>query len=187
MGSSFSSKVVFQATLPFRCLLVESSPSPEVLSQISCNNIELLNVLGFIEEPRLDLTEDVSEYGKQLSRLDSKVSFLITLLSGVLAERLALPDTGLLKISSKTIQLCSVQDLPADGQAVKVEIFISPIVPSPLVLFGTIKSIPAETQGAECCYEVCLSPLADNLKVALDKMIFRHHRRQVAAQRNQQK
>jgi hypothetical protein len=73
-------------------------------------------------------------------------------------------------------------DPPAPGDALLLALYLNPIVPDAVALPARVERV-AEEPGGEARVRASFGAMPAPLRNALEKLIFRHHRRQVAEQR----
>lgn len=183
--------------VPLTWEAIQTPPSGTRLAAVNAANEALLRACGGLEEPHRGY-EEVSELAQELQRLESKLDLALALL----AERLRRPED--------VPPLCPVRfnahgmawdspTVPPVGTLVRVESYICPSFPKPLVLFATVlrhEAVAATAEAAEAATAggapvqrvvARFVGLSLSLADALERLVFLRHRRQVAEMRGQRR
>jgi len=180
--------------VPLTWEAIQAPPSGTRLAAVNAANEALLRACGGLEEPHRGY-EEVSELAQELQRLESKLDLALALL----AERLRRPED--------VPPLCPVRfnahgmawdspAVPPVGALVRLEAYICPSFPKPLVLFGTVlrqESVAATAEAATTGNAPVSRAVARfvgislSLADALERLVFLRHRRQVAEMRGQRR
>jgi hypothetical protein len=73
--------------------------------------------------------------------------------------------------------------MPEKGQKVVLDVYLHPQFPKPVSLSGSVKEI-TQVDGGLCVCRVVFDELPETLHDQLEKLIFTHHRREVAHARH---
>jgi hypothetical protein len=144
-------------------------------------NDTLLNALQDIEEhPVHEHAEEHSTLAQEVARLDRKLSLLMTMVGQIWSSQLRLPDPVAIRMTAHTLEGPSAVALPPNG-FVTVRLYLAPEFPLPLTLVARVVECHAEAGGFRI--RLAWEAMSPALAGALEKMIFRHHRRTVASAR----
>jgi hypothetical protein len=170
---SFGSGLALEESLPLRWRVAET---PVAAPAASLANEETLRVILSFDEHHVEASDENPEFVQDLQRLESKINLILELVSQVLARQLQLPEALPVRLSAHEIEWQTVS-APATGSSVLVEIYVCPRYPRPLFL-------PATVQGfAGGRVRAVFDDLGESVQDLVEKLIFRHHRRQIAATR----
>jgi hypothetical protein len=179
-NSGFGTGLCYEDILPLRWR--RSSDALPLARSLAINlgNEQLLRHLAAVDEFRSESGDDDSQTAHDLHRLESKIDLLIDLMGEFIARQSALPEAVPVRMSAETLTwTCASAAAPAMGDRVEAEIFLSTRYPRPLVMYGSIESVQAEERG-QVRVSLRYGELSDGVRSALEKTIFRHHRRLVA-------
>ncbi len=140
----------------------------------------LLRTLSQIESAAIDHDEEHPD--PALRRVEAKLDLTLDLLSSVLRTSRPLPEETCLRWSHLGVSFVSSVDLPTHAQAV-LHLYLRPWLPTPLALPVRLLAQQAERTGARLWLAFQLAH--PGLQRALDKLLFRQHRRQVAQKRRE--
>ncbi|HJW82357.1 MAG TPA: PilZ domain-containing protein [Acidiferrobacterales bacterium] len=170
---SLGSGLVLEDRLPLRWH-VSATPDDSPHQQLS--NEETLRVILSLDEHHVEASDENPEFAHEVQRLETKINLILELVSQVLARQLQLPEALAVRLSAHEIEW-EAATAPVIGSAVLVEAYVCPRYPRPLIL-------PATVQGfAGGRVRAVFDDLGESVQELLEKLIFRHHRRQIAATR----
>jgi hypothetical protein len=155
----------------------QGASSPEQLLSLQIANHEVLQTILSLDEHHPELEEEPAEVAVELQRLEFKLNLVLDLLGHVLSKQLALPTRAPVRLAASYIEWQTAAAPPPDSK-VLVEVYLSPHYPRPLVLPGVAR---AAARGGYA--QVAFHDLGDPVQYALEKLIFRNHRRRVALAR----
>lgn len=174
----FNTGLVYEDQLPLHWQALAAPMDAAHWQPLHESNEDVLRSLSTLEEHPQEIAEEHPAVAHELRRLDFKLNLLLDMVGLLVARDLALPERVPLRLAAQGLEWITPQP-PALGSLVRLELYLSSKLPRPLVLLGRIQ---------------CRSPVADGLSrvVAvfedlseleadwLEKIIFVHHRRQVA-------
>jgi hypothetical protein len=153
------------------------------LALVNESNEAFLRAVSAVGEFSQDALETETSVPKEILRLDRKVNLLIDLVSQLIYQQLDIPMVSPVSISSHEIEWRD-GDVPAPGLTVFMQVYIQRGTAKPLCLYGEVISTEEEyTSGVA---RVAYLGLSGSAQSWLDKLIFRHHRREVAFQRSRE-
>jgi hypothetical protein len=173
------------------CLILEDTrplawlPGPLAqgaeLAHLNADNLQLLISESSIEETRsLDaLTEESPALLHELQRLEYKLNILLRLTAELTMRHNAMPKPYHMRLSASGLEWSL--DGPVTGSTGLLQLYINPSMPQPILLPCKVESeVHRNSQRISQLRFVGVSePVTD----ALDKLIFRHHRRLIASSR----
>jgi len=172
---SLGTGLVLQDRLPLRWRSGPQQESDPVRLQLA--NEETLRVILSLDAHHVEAGDENPELAHEIERLESKINLLLELVGQVLARQLQIPEAVDVRLSAREIAWQSAPPAPASGDGV-VELYVCTRYPRPLHL--PVRFRPAGQPGwthAE------LRELGEPVQELLEKLVFRHHRRQIAAHR----
>lgn len=154
-----------------------AAETPGAAPHQQLSNEETLRVILSLDEHHVEASDENPEFAHEVQRLESKINLILELVSQVLARQLQLPGALPVRLSAHAIDWEAVGAVPAVGSPVLIEIYVCPRYPRPLFLSATVK----DSAGGRV--RAAFDDLGDAVQDLLEKLIFRHHRRQIAATR----
>lgn len=152
------------------------------LAMVNASNESFLRAVSVIGEAasQKDQQENSTGIHQEIARLDLKLNLLLDLVSSLVYHELDIPGTRAVSVSENGVQWEG--SVPEPGSRVFLELYIQRGLPKPLCCYGEVISSDAEyAQGKARVRFVGLSGAAHDW---LGKLIFRHHRREVAYRRS---
>ena len=140
-----------------------------------------LRAIAFVEDGRIEDSEERQEKGPAFQRMEAKLDLLLALCGRLLAGQEAAPPPLSLRLSARglVIHLPSQADSPASPRAVSLQ--VADWLPDPVTLPVTEISRTTDDNGLHLALQ--FDGLTPNLQEALERHVFRLHRRNVAQQR----
>jgi len=172
-ADSFGAGLVLEDRLPLHWRALDT---PGVSPSLQLSNEETLHVILSLDEHHAEAGDENPEFAHEVQRLETKINLILELVSQVLACQLQLPEALPLRLSAHEIEW-ETTNAPAVGSAVLIETYVCPRYPRPLFLPATIK----ESSGVRV--RAVFNDLGEPVQDLLEKLIFRHHRRLIAATR----
>ena len=154
------------------------------LAMVSASNEAFLRAVAILGDgwPGKEIPDAGSSLGAEVARLDLKLNLLLDLVGTLVYRELDIPEARAVRVSSNGVAWHG-EHVPAPGQQVFLELFIQRGLPKPLCCYGEVVSSPEDyAAGLARARFIGLSGSAHDW---LDKLIFRHHRREVAYRRAQ--
>ncbi|NND69068.1 MAG: hypothetical protein HKN19_15870, partial [Halioglobus sp.] len=116
----------------------------------------------------------------EIERLDRKINLVLDLVSQLVYQQLEIPQRCRVTISAKDLAWAEPEP-PPPGSVLFVRAYIQHGTPKPLCFYGDVTSTDQDLRDGMCRVSyIGLSPAVESW---LDKLIFRHHRREVAFKR----
>lgn len=158
-----------------------SLPDPGEHARIRENNLTLLRALNALEERSGEGGEEA--HSAELRRLESRLDLVLVLMGRLLREQEVIPGARELRMSSSGLSWVPAAPVPEIGETGLVEIYLAAHAPQPLTLAATIQVADEEVAAGENASEAIFEEPGDSVRDALEKLIFRYHRREVADHR----
>lgn len=140
-------------------------------------NLSTLQSIAAIEERRADNADEDSPMLQELARLDAKLNALVDIVNRLLLPADALPSRQRVKVNAVGAVLPSaLVPAQADGICLRLHLDACPSLPLEL---------PARVQRRfdDGVTFVVFESLGDAVADALERLVFRHHRRKIAEAR----
>ncbi len=169
--------VVLRGNLPLR-----PAPWPEdesVMTAVMADNWTLLRALLLMD----DKAGGGEEEGKEaMGGLETKVDLLLLLVSAGLKGLEPAPPVYPCVLGGQYIRWCcnDPAPFPAVGERCCLALFLRPRIAMPLILPGAMQAGTPGQGGIWCQLHFHLD---GHVQESLDRLIFRHHRREVARSR----
>lgn len=150
---------------------VTEPPGHEQLETERAANASALRMLHALDDHNRDSGGDEAEADSDLLRLELKMDFMMQMLGSLLALRLDLPPRQPLSLSGQGLRWGRVPSGLEPGALVRLSIYMEPMLHKPLIMYGIVGETPAQLLWWN---------LSEREQQWLDRLIFRHHRREVA-------
>ncbi|MET0048725.1 MAG: PilZ domain-containing protein [Sedimenticola sp.] len=177
--------LVYEAQLPLLC---EAAPEQEMtlrLQGASDRNQRLLQCLIALDERGKESLDEDDERSAELMRLEAKVDMLLELVSGLVQQNESMGESVNLKLGAEGVGWEASESPFSVGQQVWIYLHLDRRLPQALKLPAIISEISQQEDG-RWLYASFLDQ-GERFSDLLQKVIFRHHRRQVALLRAGQK
>ncbi|TPG07381.1 PilZ domain-containing protein [Rhodanobacter glycinis] len=152
-------------------------PPPQAqLLWLAERNANTLAAIAALEERRADLADDDSPLMQEMLRMDAKLTALVDIVNQLLVPASTLPPRQLLRFNAVGALLPASLVPAGDGMLLRLR-------------FDFCRSLPLELpaqmerQFDDGRVFVVFTPLGDVLGDAIERLVFRHHRRKVAEAR----
>jgi hypothetical protein len=151
-------------------------PSPALLQQLAERNANVLAAIAALEERRADSGEDDSPLMQEILRMDAKLNVLVEIVNSLLVPDSVLPPRQLLRFNAIGALLPAGLAPVGGGLLLRIR-------------FDLCRSLPLELaaqvqrQFDDGRVFVIFAPLGEALSDAIERLVFRHHRRKVAGAR----
>lgn len=173
---AFSERVCVDDRLRVAVLPRDAASTP--LARLAERNASALASIAAIEERRAEGTDEDSPVLQELARLDAKLNALVDIVNRLLLPADALPERTPLRFNAVGALLPGAQLTGAEGQAICLRIHLDACPSLPLELPARI-SRRFDDGLAFVIFEALGEAVAD----AVERFVFRHHRRKVAGAR----
>ncbi|EAQ98448.1 PilZ domain-containing protein [Congregibacter litoralis] len=153
------------------------------LALVNASNEDFLRAVSVIGDAGGQKEQQESSSGivaQEVARLDLKVNLLLDLVGTLIYHQLDIPDTSPVRVSAAGVAWKG--DVPEPGATIYLELYIQRGLPKPLCCYGEVVSTAEDF--AKGTAKVKFTGLTGAAKSWLEKLIFRHHRREVAFKRS---
>ncbi len=177
------SGLAYEDAAPLEWKPLSALPEAGQLQQINAQNAHLLLADASLEEHRAtaDPKDDSQPLFQELHRLEFKVDIVLRLLSALLQKQQSLPPRRKFRIYARGLEWVESSPLSA-GMTGVVSLYINPALPFPLEL--PCECVTTFDVEGEATGRAEFRGLNAAVVELLEKLIFRHHRRQVAEARH---
>jgi hypothetical protein len=166
-------ELAYEEVLPVAWNPLPGAPSGALASGFAERNVRLLQALAAIEDHGMPDKPD--ESATDLARLDFKINLLLDLVGQLVVANRPRPAPTSIRFNAQGALWHCAAPLPAVGAAGVAEIHLRDFLAEPLRLVGTLTHVSPEGQVT-----ARFAPVGEPLSDLLERLIFRHHRRQVA-------
>ncbi len=181
--SSLSNGLAYDARLPFCCRPRQSDD----LTIAACDekNQRLLQSLATLDEHHIENQEENRELSGDIARLESKVDLLLEMMSKLLVSSDQLSPTEVCLSADGVSWYGDVSQMQEKGAAIWIELMLDERLLEPLKLPAEVYSCEALHGEMQCVARFV--NMGEGVSELLGKIIFRHHRREIAGLREQKK
>jgi hypothetical protein len=173
--------LVFEGEFPLGWEARSPNGSREPQRYIEQRNERLLRCEHLLAEQGSDRSDDERDLDAGLLRIEIKLDMLLDLVAVLVGKENRRPDPCRVRLAAGGLEWLETGQPPNSGDAVWVHLYPDPRLPAPLQLPVTILEVVSEKNG--CRVLAHFEPLAEGVQDRIEKLIFRHHRRQVAQSR----
>ncbi len=166
-------ELAYEEVLPVTWSALAGTVDAAVAASITERNVRLLQALAAIEDH--GVSDKPDESGPDLARLDFKINLLLDLVGQLLVANRPRPAPVAIRFNAQGAVWHAPAPLPAAGGQGIVEIHLRDFLAEPLRLMGTLTGV-----GADGEVTARFAPVGEAVADLLERLIFRHHRRQVA-------
>jgi hypothetical protein len=151
------------------------------LARLNADNLQLLIAEASMEEARANeaLKEESPALLHELQRLEYKLNILLRLTAELTMRQQAMPPLQRIRLAAHGMELYG--EAPAVGVGGLAKLYINPAVPQPLLL--PCVAVGEFTRDAQRGVRLQFAGVSAPVAEALEKLIFRHHRRLIAGTR----
>jgi hypothetical protein len=158
--------------------------------RLNDRNFSLLKTHALEDYQRRDIDYELEGIASEIERIDQKMNLMTELLCDLLSAEAQIPAPRALAISMAGLQLRpAAGEVYDEGDWVILNLFLIQGVPRPLKLLARVVPMQGNALAAP---ESATSPLtfsfvdlSDGVASLLGRLVFRHHRREVALKRAQ--
>lgn len=180
-SSQFGTGLLYEDCVPVSWREVgKDVPAAQILRTHQSNE-RVLRSLAALDEQRAEAADEEHGYSaNELPRLEFKLNLLLEMVARLLAEHVAIPAATPVRMSGSGICWRS-PNAPAVGSLLCIDVYLHPGYPSPITLYGEVRQVLPADGGFEV--DARYRDMSDAMRSWIEKLIFRHHRRQVAYSR----
>ncbi len=166
------------------CWEVDEMASAQDSAQLEASNLAVLHAVAAIEEGgSYRLREEQPELYQEIERLNARLDLLIDMVGRMNAEQREDAATCRVRLAVDHVDFVDQPAEVAEGQQGWLSLNLHQSVPDPLRLPGRIVAERTD-QSDRRWVRFEPFPMGMRLHDALDQLVFRHHRRNVAEQRS---
>lgn len=175
VSERFAQQLAYEGPLRIEWRELAILPTGEALMRLRDANLTVLNLVSAVEEHRIDAADD--ESAGELVRLDAKVNLLLELVQRLLARDQLPPAAVPARFNAHGVSITRSGRLLSESW-VTVYIHLDACRAMPLELPAQVIALPAHNQVL-----FAFQDIGPAIEEALDRLVFRYHRRQVAIDR----
>ncbi|WP_243047647.1 PilZ domain-containing protein [Dyella sp. RRB7] len=174
---AFSERVSYDDGLHVSCVAVPQPLSELQLAAMRERNLSVLGTLAVFSERRLDAADDESPVAQDIQRLDSKLNVLMAMLDQLLQRGTELPPRQPVRFNAVGALLPRAL-WPSGAATALLRLHFDGCLALPLELPARL--VQERDEGH---IFVSFETMDDVTADALERLVFRHHRRKVAGRR----
>ncbi|BFI97083.1 MAG: hypothetical protein RSP_25930 [Rhodanobacter sp.] len=175
---AFEQRLSSEERLHADCEPLEWPPSQELQQRLADRNANVLATLASLEERRTDHGDEESPLMQEILRMDAKLTALVEIVNQMLAPTASLPPRQALRFNAVGAVLPTEMVPAGEGMLLRIR-------------FDACRSLPLELpartvrvlERGRSFVEFTLH--GDAISDAIERLVFRHHRRKVAGARQQ--
>jgi len=174
--------LVFEERLPM-LWEPDAAPTGAALARLNAANHQLLIALASLEESRSaeTLKDESPALAHELQRLEYKLDVLLRLTAELAARAAPLPPVAHVRIAAAGLEWYQPSGTFTPGASGLLHVYLSAALPEPLRLPAVV--VGELERAGERVVQLGFREASDAVIGALEKLIFRHHRRQIAGSR----
>lgn len=174
-----SEGLVYEDELPLGWASLQTPVSDAQLIRTAEQNEHLLQSMITLQDHHSDSVEDDGENTSEIKRIELKLDLLLEVVSQLMKPCEEALKTSPLRLGAKGVAWKSTESsLPEVGQHLWVTLRLDTRLPRPVQLQGEVVAVDQEGDADRVL--VKFLDLGQKVAEQLEKIIFRHHRRQVA-------
>lgn len=178
----FSEGLSYTDHLPFT--VTHQAEQPPVAERVRMNerNLSLLKTHALEDFQRREIDAEFEGIASEIERIDQKMNLITELLCDLLTVEAKIPASRPLLLSADGVQF--VPETPLALQAhdwAVFELYLMDDVPRPLKL--TVRVVANSPNAPDNAITLSFADLSDGVQSMLGRLVFRHHRREVALAR----
>jgi hypothetical protein len=174
----FEQQLAYAGDLRLEWHTLPALPAAEELMRLRDANLTVLNLVAAVEEHRTDAGDEESASGLDLLRLDAKLNLLLELMQRMAARDREPPARRPVRLNAHGVALPADAAAPVVGSTVSACIHLDACRAMPLELPARVM----ELSDPEWRLLAFIEP-GPAMEEAMDRLVFRYHRRQVAIER----
>lgn len=160
-------------------------PSGLDLQHLNAHAAQILQADASLEEHRsraLDPSKDDNQpLMQELHRLEFKLDMMMRLMTSVLQQQQALPPVRKFRIHAQGLEWAEAAPAVKEGSFGVISLYLNRALPYPIELPGEITA--TYPMNGETALRMEFRGLSTPVADLIEKLIFRHHRRQIAEAR----
>ena len=182
--SFFADRVSFRSELPLRWTGSEEPLDAGQLASLNEQNLALLRAVAALEERHVESQEGSQGLPlPEVQRLEAKLDLILTLVGQIRAASDLVPPSVTVELAAAGLVWWPRERFQArDGKQGRIELSLAAYAAQPLTLPATIRGRGHWEHGEAVLAE--FYGVNDTVTDALEKFVFRHHRRAMAGSRS---
>ena len=181
--SPFSEQLSFEDLLPLTVERLSDAPSPNEILRFDERNLSLLKTLTADDVQRREPEPSLEALMVEIDRLEQKLNLVTELLADLVRREIVVPPPRTFRLSSAGVSFSPLEhERAAAGDWLKLSLFLLPNVPRPLQFGARVVEDDSGLVSSDWV-TVCFEDVHDAVESALDRLVFKHHRREVALKR----
>ncbi len=179
-GAVLSAGLVYETRMAVGWRVLPSPLDADYTARLNDSNELFLRSLNTLEEVpcgRFEVGETGGDLQPELERLDIKPNLLMELVGHVLSRQLGMPPRADVRLGRAGMAWRGPRQPPQCGTDLVVDLYVQPRYPRPLELPGRTTAV------RDGWVELEFLGLNEAVEEGLQRLIFRHHRRDVATRR----
>jgi len=182
IAAFFSDRVNFRTELPLQWRPVERAFDQGQLASLNEQNLALLRAVSALEERHSESPESHQLPLPEIQRLEAKLDLILTLVGQIRTASDIIPPSVTVELSAAGLAWWPGEDgAPELGEPGFVSISLATYAAQPLVMPGKVAA-RADWDGGPATL-VIFEGVNEVVADALEKFVFRHHRRAIAGSR----
>lgn len=145
-------------------------------------NASLLKTLATEDQSRREPEPSLEALMQEIDRLDQKLNLMTELLADLVRREVVVPPAIAFRLSSAGVSFAPEEASFRQGDWVKVSLFLLPNVPRPLEFAGKVVATDSTFVPGDW-KTVVFEQVNEVVESSLDRLVFKHHRREVAMRR----
>lgn len=180
----FSDRVSFRSQLPLQWEACDRELDAGQLASLNEQNLALLRAVAALEERHPDSTENQQALlGPEIQRLEAKLDLVLTLVGQLRTASGIVPASATVELSAHGVAWWPGEQAgPEVGEVGILSLSLAAYAAQPLKL--TAKILAQEHWEGDEAVLAEYFGVNDSVADALEKFVFRHHRRAIAGQRS---
>lgn len=182
VASPLAEGLSYSDCLPFS--ITQRADPPPLAERVRMNdrNFSLLKTHALEDFQRREIDSDFEGIASEIERIDQKMNLITELLCDLLASEAKIPPAMPLLLSAAGAQFVPQQSISLKRNDWAIfELYLIDDVPRPLKLMVRVVSDAHDTPTG--ALTLSFADLSDGVQSMLDRLVFRHHRREIALAR----
>ncbi|HED38976.1 MAG TPA: hypothetical protein ENJ13_00930 [Chromatiales bacterium] len=147
-------------------------------------NEEVLRFITTLDECHIDGPDEAGgASASDLSRIEFKLNLLLDMVTQLVERETSMPESVPITLGSSGIEWSSATP-PREGALLEVSLYLHHKYPRPFIVIGQVLTIKAlEGKSGKYLIHLVFDTMSAAVQSALEKLIFRQHRRSIAQSR----
>jgi hypothetical protein len=177
------SGLAYEDEAPLGWKTLATLPEGVELNQLNAQNARLLQADASIEEHRgtLEPKDETQPLVQEIHRLEFKLDIVLRLMSNLLERQHGVPQRRKFRIYAQGLEWSEAAPQLSIGERGLVSLHLNRALPYPIELPGEIVAV--HPMDEQMTLRMEFRGLSVQVTELIEKLIFRHHRRQVAEAR----